>query len=100
MSSLTPCSHEADPVGTLIGQNDPTGGTVPDGSSVFKEQFRAATGQESTSHNLYFTNLENFKPKLPSDERKGLINDFWGGQTPALVPVRTYPITGTQQEVP
>ena len=90
--------HEADPVGTLIGQNDPTGGTVPDGSSVFNEQFRAATGQESTSHNLYFTNEVNFKPNLDPKKREELIDNYWGGQTPVLVPVRTYPTTGPQQE--
>ena len=93
-------THEADPVGTLVGLNDPTGGTVPEGSSVVKEQFRAATGQESTSHNLYFTNEVNFKPKLDEDERQKLINKFWGGKTPVLVPVRVYPENGSQQEAP
>jgi hypothetical protein len=90
--------HAADLVGTLIGQNDPTGGTVPEGSSVFTEQFRAATGQENTSHNLYFTNEVNFKPGLTDDKRKELINDYWGGQTPALVPIRTYLPTSPQPE--
>jgi filamentous hemagglutinin len=90
--------HEADPVGTLLGLNDPTGGTVPEGSSIFTEQIRAATGQVNTSHNLYFTNEMNFKPGLTDDERRKLINNFWGGQTPVLVPIRTYPATDSQQE--
>lgn len=92
--------HAADPVGTLLGQNDSTGGTIPEGSSVFTEQTRAATGQENTAHNLYFTNEVNFKPGLDLDDRKKLISDFWGGNTPVLVPVRTYPATVSQQEVP
>lgn len=92
-------THEADPVGTLVGWNNSTGGAVPEGSSVFKEQFRAATGQENTSHNLYFTNEVNFKPGLDEEKREKLINDFWGGKTPVLVPIRTYPVTGSQQEV-
>jgi filamentous hemagglutinin len=90
--------HEADPVGTLLGLNDPTGGTVPDGSSVVKEQFRAATGQANTSHNLYFTNEVNFKPGLNDLKRQELIDSYWGGKTPVLVPVRTYPATSSQQE--
>lgn len=90
--------HEADPVGTLIGLNDSTGGTVPEGSNVFTEQIRAATGQVNTSHNLYFTNEVNFKPGLTDDKRKELINDYWGSQTPALVPIRTYPATDSLKE--
>jgi len=83
--------HEADPVGTLLGLNYPTGGTIPEGSSMFTEQIRAATGQVNTSHNLYFTNEVNFKSNLDEDERQKLINNFWGGETPVLVPVRVYP---------
>lgn len=46
-------NHVADPVGGLIGGNPPTGGTIPAGSSELKEEVRAATGQDDTSHNCY-----------------------------------------------
>jgi filamentous hemagglutinin len=46
-------NHIADPVGGWIGKNPATGGTIPEGSSVANERYRAATGQENTSHNCY-----------------------------------------------
>ena len=48
-------NHKADPVGTVIGRNPGTGGTIPDGSSSEKEMVRAATGQPTTAHNCYGT---------------------------------------------
>lgn len=50
---LTYENNIADPVGRLIGGNPPTGGTIPDGSSILFQALRAATGQPVTSHNCY-----------------------------------------------
>jgi len=46
-------NHAADLAGGWVGQNPPTGGTIPDNSSTVREAVRAATGQPVTSHNCY-----------------------------------------------
>uniref|UniRef100_UPI002FF7CFF0 hypothetical protein n=1 Tax=Sedimenticola hydrogenitrophicus TaxID=2967975 RepID=UPI002FF7CFF0 len=81
-------NHVADPVGSIIGNNPPTGGTIPQGSSVLEEMVRAATGQPDTSHNLYYVDDANFKPELKIPERQKIIDDFWSGTTPILTPAR------------
>jgi filamentous hemagglutinin len=43
----------ADPVGTLVGNNPATGGTIPDGSSWLGQALKASTLQPNTSHNCY-----------------------------------------------
>jgi filamentous hemagglutinin len=48
-------NHAADPVGGFVGRNSSTGGTIPEGSSVLNEMYRAGTGKENTSHNCYGT---------------------------------------------
>jgi hypothetical protein len=101
--------HVADPVCGIIGWNDATGGTVPmgsgtvagwsaedgaggsmrvGGSSPVWERIRAATGQENTSHNLYFVDYGNFLPMKDVDTRKDLLNKFWGNGNPILQPVK------------
>jgi filamentous hemagglutinin len=101
--------HVADPVCGIIGWNDATGGTVPmgsgtvagwsaedgaggsmrvGGSSPVWERIRAATGQENTSHNLYFVNQMNLQPNLAPEVRRNLINDFWGAGIPTLQPAK------------
>ena len=45
-------NHFADPVGTLIGGNPGTGGTIPIGSNILIETIRALGG-ENTVHNCY-----------------------------------------------
>ena len=47
--------HVGDPVcsSLFVGNNAPTGGTIPEGSSAIKEEARAATGQKNTTHNCY-----------------------------------------------
>lgn len=74
-------NHKADPVGTLIGNNPATGGTLPDGSNTLKEEARAATGQPITTHNCYGSDS--------SDECRKM----WGDmpyQIPVLKPVKKY----------
>jgi len=99
-------AHMADPVARLIGWNDPTGGIVPqtkpivvktvsgfplsNENTTFAEMVRAATGQENTSHNLYYVNPTSFLPKEQPQRRMDLINDYWNGMTPVLMPIRTY----------
>jgi filamentous hemagglutinin len=46
-------NHAADPVGVLVGGNQSTGGTIPEGSSPIKEAFKAVTMQPTTVHNCY-----------------------------------------------
>ncbi|MBB1073424.1 hemagglutinin repeat-containing protein [Rhodoferax sp. 4810] len=52
-------NHAADPVGTIIGGNPATGGTIPEGSTKMTEMIRAATGQEYTTHNCYQSTAPN-----------------------------------------
>ncbi|MFH2134014.1 MAG: hypothetical protein ABII81_02380 [Pseudomonadota bacterium] len=81
-------SHVADPIGGIIGWNDPTGGTIPMGSSPVWERLRAATGQENTSHNLYFVDYGNFQPTVKPELRLERINKFWGNGNPTLQPAK------------
>ena len=46
-------NHMADPVGSWIGGNPPTGGSIPEGSTLFNERYRAIQGVPQTSHNCY-----------------------------------------------
>ena len=62
-------SHVADPIGGIVGWNDATGGTIPMGSNPVLERLRAATGQENTSHNLYFVIMQNFQPEISDNLR-------------------------------
>lgn len=87
-------THTADPIGTLIGLNPSTGGTIPNGSSMLWEGIRAATGRENTAHNLYYRDASNFQPATKLERRTDLINDYWGGQTPKLVPAVNYMTQG------
>ena len=80
--------HVADPVCGIVGWNDPTGGTIPMGSNPVLERLRAATGQENTSHNLYFVDYGNFLPMKDVDTRKDLLNKFWGEGKPMLQPAK------------
>lgn len=96
----------ADPVARFVGWNDPTGGKIPQNepiviqtvsgfplcneNTVFGEMLRAATGQKDTSHNLYFLDFNNLQPTTDITKRTELVNDFWGGITPILKPIRTY----------
>jgi filamentous hemagglutinin len=52
-TGVTLQNHLADPVGTIIGGNPATGGTIPAGSSWLQEAIKAITGQPVTSHNSY-----------------------------------------------
>ncbi|MFH2134012.1 MAG: hypothetical protein ABII81_02370 [Pseudomonadota bacterium] len=79
-------SHVADPIGGIIGWNDPTGGTIPAGSNLVWQGIRAATGQENTSHNLYFVDQGNLQPGVSNQERGRLLNDFWRSGNPTLQP--------------
>jgi len=81
-------NHIADPVGRFVGNNPPTGGTVPQDRSVLIEMVRAATGQIDTSHNLYFVDNQNFKTNLSEERRTNVIDNYWDGRTPKLVPAR------------
>lgn len=54
---LTLQNHIADPVGRLIGGNPATGGAIPDGTTLFEQMIRAATGQKDTSHNCYGSSM-------------------------------------------
>ena len=87
-------THTADPIGTLIGLNPSTGGTIPEGSSILWEGIRAATGRENTAHNLYYKDVSNFQPKEELKQRINLIDQYWGGQTPKLVPAIDYTAQG------
>ena len=80
--------HVADPVCGIVGWNDPTGGTIPMGSNPVLERLRAATGQENTSHNLYFVDFRNFQPNVSDRERGNRINDFWRSGNPTLQPAK------------
>ena len=64
------------------------------GSSVIWEGIRAATGQENTAHNLYYKDASNFQPTTKLQQRIKLINDYWGGQAPKLVPAIDYTAQG------
>lgn len=64
-------NHVADPVGRFIGWNPPTGGSVPDGSSVLKEMLRALGGQ-GTSHNCYGIGGSNRCSQLWGDMPQGI----------------------------
>ncbi len=44
--------HIDDFVGTIIGKNDPTGGSTPDGSNLLKEWIKIFYGK-ATAHNGY-----------------------------------------------
>jgi filamentous hemagglutinin len=46
-------NHFADLVGTLVGGNPGTGGTIPEKSNSLWETIRAVTGQSNTVHNCY-----------------------------------------------
>lgn len=59
-------------------------------NTTFAEMLRAATGQKDTSHNLYFLDFNNLQPTTKIDKRIDLMNNFWGGTTPVLMPIRTY----------
>ncbi|TAM08929.1 MAG: filamentous hemagglutinin [Rhodanobacter sp.] len=50
---LTLQIHMADPVGRYIGGNPSAGGTIPGGSNLLYEMWRALDGQENTTHNCY-----------------------------------------------
>ena len=67
-------NHVGDPIGTVIGGNPATGGTIPSGSSVVKEQFNAVQGKDNTTHNCYGT--------APPE-----CSEIWKNGNP-LVPVR------------
>jgi len=73
---VTLYNHVADPVGTYIGGNLATGGSIPSDSNLYLEMLRAAIGQANTSHNLYIVIDENFRPYLPLDVRNELINGY------------------------
>ena len=80
--------HVADPVCGIVGWNDPTGGTIPMGSNSVLERLRAATGQENTSHNLYFVDQANLQPGLDKETRDDLLNKYWGNGNPTLQPAK------------
>ena len=46
-------NHSNDPIGTIIGNNPGTGGTIPQGSDIFTEAMKAITGEKFTTHNCY-----------------------------------------------
>ncbi len=87
-------NNAADPVGTYIGGNAPTGGTIPQTEPItttivsgipvsnantnLNEMVRAGTGQANTSHNSY------------GNAKQESLDSFWGGKTPNLTPIRTY----------
>lgn len=99
-------AHMADPVARFVGWNDATGGKIPQNepiviqtvsgfplsneNTVFSEMLRAGTGQQDTAHNLYFLDFNNLQPTTDITKRTKLIDDFWGGITPILMPIRTY----------
>jgi filamentous hemagglutinin len=99
-------AHMADPVARFVGWNDPTGGIVPqtepiviqtvsgfplsNENTTLAEMLRAATGRKNTAHNLYFLDFNNLQPTAIFTERTRLVDDFWGGTTPVLKPIRTY----------
>jgi filamentous hemagglutinin len=89
---VTLYNHVADPVGTYIGGNLATGGSIPSDSNLYLEMLRAAIGQANTSHNLYRVKDENFRPYLPLDVRNELINSYHA------VPVRGLPVPATNQQ--
>ena len=78
--------HVADPVCGIVGWNDATGGTIPMGSNPVLERLRAATGQENTSHNLYFVDYGNFQPTVKPELRLERVNKYWGDSIPTLQP--------------
>lgn len=69
-------NHVADPVGTIIGGNPATEGTIPDGSTTMGEMIRAATGKPDTSHNCY----GSFDPQ-------GNCGSFWRNGGSKSVPI-------------
>ncbi|MBV5335453.1 MAG: hemagglutinin repeat-containing protein [Sulfuricurvum sp.] len=99
-------AHMADAIALLVGWNAATGGRIPqtepiviqtvsgfplsNENTTLAEMLRAATGQKDTSHNLYFLDFNNLQPNSDSNVRVRLFNDFWGGTTPVLKPIRTY----------
>jgi len=101
-------AHMADAIALLVGWNAPTGGKIPQNepiviqtvsgfplsneNTVFAEMLRAATGQKDTSHNLYFLDFNNLQPTTDITKRTKLVDHFWGGITPVLMPIRTYTI--------
>lgn len=81
-SALLYMNHVANPVGSFLGRNEPTGGSIPVGSNKFTEQIRAATGQENTSHNCYgFIGANRNCGKLWEDEPSRL------APVPPIVPL-------------
>jgi len=75
-------THQADPVGRIIGGNPATGGTIPEGSSTAKEAV-TVLGGENTVHNCYGAGGEDCEK-------------FWSGSPnnqPVLQPVKVYPVT-------
>lgn len=46
-------NHTNDPIGTFIGNNPGTGGTISQSSNGFIEAMKALTGQDFTAHNCY-----------------------------------------------
>ena len=74
-------NHIADPVGRIIGGNPSTGGTVPKESTTIFQMLRAATGQETTSHNCY------------GNSNGDACKRFWSSDPeskPSLQPIRKY----------
>ena len=104
----------ADPVARFVGWNDSTGGKIPQNEPIviqtvsgfplsnentsLAEMLRAGTGQENTSHNLYFLNFNNFQPYKNEQDRFNLIQNYWNGETPILVPARTYSLPSGKQK--
>jgi filamentous hemagglutinin len=71
-------THQADFVGYLLGGNPATGGTIPEDSSFMKETMRVLGGA-NTVHSCYMNGGVDCEK-------------LWGGTTPLLTPVRTYPL--------
>ena len=73
-SALQLYNHAADPVGIIVGRNPETGGAIPEGSTTFREKFRAAAGQPVTTHNCYRSvdpacaGFWSDKPALPTTQ--------------------------------
>jgi filamentous hemagglutinin len=64
-------THKADFVGTIVGGNPATGGTIPDGSSLLKEMKRIL-GDANTVHSCYGASSPNDCKPLWADSINGI----------------------------
>ena len=73
-TSITLQNHKDDPVGNLffIGNNPPTYGKIPDGSSKLKETLNVFTG-DYTVHSCYGVNANRDNCKKPYGDPETLI---------------------------